>query len=1007
MNNRLLSALLALCMVITLFPAAAFASADDAGDIYPLTPAAQGTSPDEENGSAQQIEVSDGAGFIAAARQIHAGSGAYEIVLQNNITLSESVAFPDATVTITSAGGSTFTIRPIEFSDSDPIPFSGCLLSVNGGSLTLNSVNFESSAGFRHNLDYPFIRVVNSAALTLNNCVLDGKCTSSSGRCLGLEIGDESGSLDSVTMTNSTIQNCTAVNQHGAGAIVYGGSSLEMYNSRLRNCANPSTATPGGSGGGIYVYSNGSVVMNSGSTLEKCTAVENGGGVYLEGSANLTMNQSSLTGCEAQGNGGGVYLERSAKLIMDKSSLTGCEAQGNGGGVYVSSNASVTMNNSSKLENCTATGNGGGAYLTDYGSKLALNSSTLTGCEAQGDGGGAYLNGYHAVLTMNNGQITGCKAPSGNGGGVCLAGFAGLTPKMKGSDAITDCSAKNGGGLSLDGSFYYNYNDGTGLAITRCSATQYGGGIYICPNSTASLDISTSLVYNNTADTAGDDLYMSAAARSYSVQLPSYTGKDLVHDKDSKIISDWYLDNEGARYAYNSPTQPLTSTYSNTVFSDATVSKGLIACSAVYNITFNSAAEAKHSFASSDASHQSIITTAGSGEKVYLTCENDPTVAPDSHIVWKVVTDKDRTVSVHRDDNGKAYFIMPSANITSKVIVSLTTEHKITVIGGKAFNFSRVELPYAVEGTRFYLKCDNSSGFEKWVWDLTGRPDGVTDEDNRNFHSGSPGYSFVMPDRDVTVWAVTAGNAYQVYVEPPEDIEFSNPPVAVSVTGTAPETQAAARAGTAVTSANAGQTVSLTFDSASLPADCQKIFGSWVVKKAGENGEPITVTSPTSMTGAGFTMPASDVVVTFTLKDAEQPDIPDMPSDGGSGDSGAGAVIAGAVIGAAGYLAGTHVWLNHLYGFIPENRIQLALALWNRADCPAPESTELYPDIDEDDDDAQAAARWCVEQGLMKDYHKTDKDGNEEVTFKPYRYVFRPQAIKAWYDLEKLLSEQQ
>ena len=449
---------------------------------------------------------------------------------------------------------------------------------------------------------------------------------------------------------------------------------------------------------------------------------------------------------------------------------------------------------------------------------------------------------------------------------------------------------------------------------------------------------------------------MSAAARSYSVQLPSYTGKDLVHDKDSKIISDWYLDNEGARYAYNSPTQPLTSTYSNTVFSDATVSKGLIACSAVYNITFNSAAEAKHSFASSDASHQSIITTAGSGEKVYLTCENDPTVAPDSHIVWKVVTDSDRTVQVHRDDNGSAYFIMPSANITSKVIVSLTTEHKITVIGGKAFNFSRVELPYAVEGTKFHLKCDNSSGFEKWVWDLTGRPDGVTDEDNRNLHSGSPGYSFVMPDRDVTVWAITAGNAYQVYVDLPEDIKFSTPPVAVSVTGTAPETQAAARAGTAVTSANAGQTVSLTFDSASLPADCQKTFGSWVVKKAGENGEPITVTSPTSMTGAGFTMPASDVVVTFTLKDAEQPDIPDMPSDGGSGDSGAGAVIAGAVIGAAGYLAGTHVWLNHLYGFIPENRIQLALALWNRADCPAPESTELYPDIDEDDDDAQSRA---------------------------------------------------
>ena len=963
MNNRLLSALLALCMMLTLFPASAFASADDTGGgTYPLTPAAQDTSPDEENDSTQQIPVSNGAGFIEAARQINANSGAYEIVLQNDIVLSKSVEFTNAAVTITSAGENTYTINPTDFSVSDPIPFSSCLLSVNGGSLTLNSVNFESSAGFRHNLDYPFIRVVNSAALTLKNCILDGNCMSSSERCLGLEIGDESGSLCSVTMTNSTIQNCRTVNKFGAGAIVYSHSSLEMNSSHIQNCINAETYEKG-SGGGIYVYSNGSVVMNSGSTLEKCTAVENGGGVYLEGFAKLTMNQSSLTGCEAQGNGGGVY---------------------------VSSSASVTMNNSSKL---------------------TLNSSTLTGCEAQGDGGGVYLTGSYAVLTMNNGQITGCEA-QGDGGGVFLAGSAGLTPKMKGSDAITGCSAKNGGGLSLDGSFYYNYNYGTGLAITGCSATQYGGGIYICPNSTASLDISTSLVYNNTADTAGDDLYMSAAARTYNVQLPSYTGKGLVHNKDSKIISDWYLDNEGTRYAYNSPTQPLTSTYHNTVSSDTTVSKGLIACSAVYNITFNSAAEAKHSVASSDASHQSIITTAGSGEKVYLTCENDPTVAPDSHIVWKVVTDKDRTVQVHRDDNGKAYFTMPSANITSEVIVSLTTEHKITVIGGKARNFSRVELPYAVEGTRFYLTCDNSSGFEKWVWDPTGRPDGVTDEDSENFHSGSPGYSFVMPDRDVTVWAVTAGNAYQVYVEPPEGVDFTNSPVAVSVTGTASETQAAARAGTAVTSANAGQTVSLTFDPASLPADCQKTFGSWTVTKIADTensdteSDTVTVAEPTSRT-ASFTMPASDVVVTFTLKDAEQPDTPDMPSDGGSGDSGAGAVIAGAVIGAAGYLAGTHVWLNHLYGFIPENRIQLALALWNRADCPAPESTELYPDIDEDDDDAQAAARWCVEQGLMKDYHKTDKDGNEEVTFKPGRYVLRLQAIKAWYDLEKLLSEQQ
>lgn len=129
--------------------------------------------------------------------------------------------------------------------------------------------------------------------------------------------------------------------------------------------------------------------------------------------------------------------------------------------------------------------------------------------------------------------------------------------------------------------------------------------------------------------------------------------------------------------------------------------------------------------------------------------------------------------------------------------------------------------------------------------------------------------------------------------------------------------------------------------------------------------------------------------------------------DGGSGDGGSGAVVAGALLGGAGYLLGTRLWLESTFGFVPANRIELAMALWKRADCPAPVSTELYPDIDEDDTDAQAAARWCVEQGLMKDFARTNSDGTQTVKFKPYDYVFRPQSLVKWYKLEKLLNEQQ
>lgn len=149
-----------------------------------------------------------------------------------------------------------------------------------------------------------------------------------------------------------------------------------------------------------------------------------------------------------------------------------------------------------------------------------------------------------------------------------------------------------------------------------------------------------------------------------------------------------------------------------------------------------------------------------------------------------------------------------------------------------------------------------------------------------------------------------------------------------------------------------------------------------------------------------------DITLTAQWEEITTPD-GGSSGDGGSGDGGAGVVVAGALLGGAGYLLGTRLWLESTFGFVPANRIELAMALWKRADCPAPVSTELYPDIDEDDTDAQAAARWCVEQDLMKDFARTNSDGTQTVKFKPYDYVFRPQSLVKWYKLEKLLNEQQ
>lgn len=203
-----------------------------------------------------------------------------------------------------------------------------------------------------------------------------------------------------------------------------------------------------------------------------------------------------------------------------------------------------------------------------------------------------------------------------------------------------------------------------------------------------------------------------------------------------------------------------------------------------------------------------------------------------------------------------------------------------------------------------------------------------------------------------------------------------------------------AAAGADYTEKIVAENKTVTLAAAPAPAQEGVYFLGWEDEKGKQYNDAATIklTANTKLTAQWGDVPPVE---------------PDTPAGGGSGDGGAGVVVAGALLGGAGYLLGTRLWLESTFGFVPANRIELAMALWKRADCPAPVSTELYPDIDEDDTDAQAAARWCVEQDLMKDFARTNSDGTQTVKFKPYDYVFRPQSLVKWYKLEKLLNEQQ
>ncbi len=217
--------------------------------------------------------------------------------------------------------------------------------------------------------------------------------------------------------------------------------------------------------------------------------------------------------------------------------------------------------------------------------------------------------------------------------------------------------------------------------------------------------------------------------------------------------------------------------------------------------------------------------------------------------------------------------------------------------------------------------------------------------------------SFVMPAENVEIKANFEG------------IPTLN--IGDHVTATIEGSDASVPSGSAVP---VGETVHLT----AIAPEGQHFIG-WTVKVGDEEQKADTfLTTPDANdpTKVTFTMPDANVEVTATFAEDPIPE-PDPvgPSDTGNIQGAISAVVIGAAAGAIIYEAGTGIYrVINMPGIpMPSNRIELAELLWEHAGKPEPVSTALYSDIDEGDTDAQKAARWAVEQDLMKD----DADNNK------------------------------
>ena len=262
--------------------------------------------------------------------------------------------------------------------------------------------------------------------------------------------------------------------------------------------------------------------------------------------AHLIMTGGNIVGCAAVA-GGGVCASFYGDFTMSGGSIRGCVAKA-GGGVCLTNSASFAMGGSALIADCISTEGGscgGGGIGADFGALVALSgNAVIKNCTAQ-HGGGVYLN--NATLTMSeNASVTGCNSIAG--GGVSARGNATESDPpvftMEGSSSITDCTALNGGGIFVSTSGGKVSLSGS-AKIKNCRTVERvgvdfpdvtGGGVHI---SSGSFEMSGGSIESCTAVNGGDSVFvctggngkftMTGGTVDGSITMPYTVGNEPVY----------------------------------------------------------------------------------------------------------------------------------------------------------------------------------------------------------------------------------------------------------------------------------------------------------------------------------------------------------------------------------------------------------------------------------------------------------------------------------------------
>jgi len=251
----------------------------------------------------------------------------------------------------------------------------GAVYSLNGSPAITNNTIDGNTSRFGGG-----IYVSGGAPTITGNTIRNNKTTSGSGG--GLDLMSNSAQVeDNLIQSNQS-------SQRGGGIACFSPTGGSIQNNHL-------VSNSGGLGGGVYVF--GGAIPISGNVIQSNSAINVGGGLYLEnGTTSLVQNNQFLNN---SGVGGGIYLYSSSPTLQGNLIQDNENIHGSGGGIYVDGGSSATITQNLILRNhCAAWGGG----VVVWGSSASLTGNTIVLNKGDLGGGNIYLRQQaNAALNRN------------------------------------------------------------------------------------------------------------------------------------------------------------------------------------------------------------------------------------------------------------------------------------------------------------------------------------------------------------------------------------------------------------------------------------------------------------------------------------------------------------------------------------------------------------------------------------------------------------------------------